>query len=260
VNISAESRRRARGVFVGEQRKVYWIYQDVDARNVATDATYDQVMVLDLNIGGFYFYSIASDTDYPELRSLTFVAPLADSTTQEVVTTTTGETVFLNDGVTPITSERSTRTAQITQLKLLTLAENSTLGGWGVTFSEFNDRSFHDWRFSEIGAGVGLNYVSYVEFGYNTFGSNHTSGKPVYVHSFFSTTSKNLASGGYYELPPVAPDSDGYRVSQSVLEILHKGQADMSLDISQSVLETLHKGDGEFTVSQTVIEVLHEVV
>lgn len=262
INISAESRRLAKGVFVPEQRKVYWGYSSADARSTASKEIFDQVLILDLNIGGFYFYSLGTDTenDFPEVRGFTNVASLADVTTLEELTTSTGEIIYLVDGTTIVESESQDRTAQVTQLKALTLAYSSSESGWVVTFSEFNDRKFHDWRFVDTINGTGINYSSYIEFGYNTFGANHTRGMPTYVHSFFSTRSKNLDAGGYYELPPAAPDTDGFRCSQSVLETLHKGLDDLEVTVSQSVFETAHKSDAEIKFSQSVIEVLHTVV
>lgn len=259
INIAADARRQATGVYLPEQRKVYWGYADNAATAASgTSNVIDSLLVFDLSIKGFYKHTVSTNTagDYPEVIGFTEVSSLADTVQEETVTTVSGETVFLADGVTPVTVIVDTKASQVTQLKMLTIVKSVALGDWALTFSELNDRTFHDWREFDS-TGTGINYSSFIEFGYNTFGTNHTKGTPTYVHSFFSKTSKNLDPGGYYELPPTFTVTEGLSNSQSVLEVLHKANPDLA--VSQSVVEVLLTANPALLASQSVLEVLNGV-
>ncbi|MEE8598909.1 MAG: hypothetical protein V3S69_05285 [Dehalococcoidales bacterium] len=269
ISIAADARRSAQGTYLKEQRKVYWAYSDAPpVADTSITTPIDSLLIFDLNIKGFYKHTIGVDTDndYPEVIGLTDVPSIADTVQEEEVTTTTGEVIYLADGVTPVTTVISSKASQVTQLKLLTMVKSTSLSGWTLTFSELNDRTFHDWReFSSD--GVGINYLSFIEFGYNTYaapvagggsiGGNHTKGTPTYVHSFFSKDSKNLTPGGYYELPPIFTATEGLTNSQCVLEVLHTANPDLA--VSQSVVEVLLTANPALLTSQTVLEVLSEV-
>ena len=154
-----------------------------------------------------------------------------------VVTDSLLETVVDSTGEI-VTTVSTGEGAQVTTLKLATMAFSTLNSGYEMTFATVDDRAFVDWRlFSDDGLGLPMD--SFVEFAQFNYGSVHTQGQAKYVHSFYSKTSKNLDPGGYYELPPLYYDSKGIRVTQSVLEVLYRSPSDFRL--TQSVLEVLHK-------------------
>jgi hypothetical protein len=239
VNISATARKTASSVFIPEQRKIYWAYHDT-AKDVTTSRrNANKMLILDLDIKGFYKYSIGEDVDnnFPEIMGLSKVEAISAGTSAvEVVTDSTLEAV-VDSGGNVVTTVSILEGAQVSTLKMATMMYSTADAGYKITFSTIADRAFVDWRFSS-GDGLGLPMSSFVEFAEFNLGSVHTKGNPTYVHSYFSTTSKNLNPGGYYELPPRFFKSTGLRLSQSVLEVLHKPQSEVRL--SQSVLEVLH--------------------
>jgi hypothetical protein len=241
INISASAREKAVGVYIPEQRKIYWAYRDTAKDDTQTLRNFNKFLILDLDIKGFYKYTVAEDTDnnFPEIVGLSLVKPIAAGTiVTEIITESDLTPVTLTDGST-LTQDIETDAAQTSSLKAATLTFSTLSSGYKMTFSTFHDRSFTDWRDFDP-AGVGKPMDSFVEFAEFNLGAIHTKGRPTHVHSYFSKTSKNLASGGYYELPPFYYTSTGLRLSQSVLEVLHRPISDLRL--SQSVLEVLHKG------------------
>jgi len=94
ISISAESRRQARGVYIPEQKKVYWGYADASQSEISETGDINKILVLDLNIGGFYPYTLSTDENFPEVVGFTNVKTLADDSGLEAITTTTDEAIF----------------------------------------------------------------------------------------------------------------------------------------------------------------------
>ena len=256
INISAMARERAQVVFVPEQRKIYWSYRDSTRDETQTSNSANKFLILDLDVKGFYKYSIAEDSanNFPEIVGLSLVKPIADGVVvTETITDTLLVPVTLTDGST-LQQDIEADGAQVSTLKVATLVFSSTLSGYQLTFSTFTDRAFVDWRLSTVD-GVGKAMNSFIEFAEFNMGGVHTRGRPTFVHSYYSKTSKNLEPGGYYELPPKFYLSTGLRMSQSVLEVLHRPESELRL--TQSVLEILHRTASELRLTQSVLEVLH---
>lgn len=257
INISAASRRDAAGIYIPEQRKVFWGYRQAQAATTPTTVSFDRFLVLDFEIQGFYKYSIGEDATQklPEIVGMSLVKPLTEGTATTPVTDLTGAVVLAED-LTVVTIEADTEDGQVTQLKMACLAFSTVDNGFKTSFATFHSRSFLDWQDTSTD-GTGIAMTSFIEFAEFNMGALHTKGKPTHVHSFFQKTSKNLEPGGYYELPPLFYVSTGLRVSQSVLEVLNRPSANMR--VSQSVMEVLLTTPSDFRVSQSVTEVLSEV-
>ncbi|MEE8208726.1 MAG: hypothetical protein V3T88_07245, partial [Nitrosomonadaceae bacterium] len=200
----------------------------------------NKFLILDLDVKGFYKYTLGEDSanNFPEIVGLSKVKPIAAGTiTVETITETDLVPVTLTDG-SILTQEIEADGAQVSTLKIATMAFSTLNSGYQVTFSTITDRAFVDWRgFSTD--GLGLPMSSFVEFAEFNMGAVHTKGRPTYVHSYFSKASKNLDPGGYYELPPLFYTSIGVRTTQSVIEVLSKSLSD--LRVTQSVVEVLSK-------------------
>lgn len=254
INISAASRRDAAGVYIPEQRKIFWGYRDALAASTPTTISFDRLLVLDFEIQGFYKYSIGEDATQklPEIVGMSLVKPLTEGTSTTPVTDLTGAVVLAED-LTQVTIEADTEDGQLTQLKMAVLAFSTIDNGFKTSFATFHSRSFLDWQ-DTSSDGTGIPMDSFIEFAEFNMGAVHTKGKPTHVHSFFQKTSKNLEPGGYYELPPLFYVSTGMRLSQSVLEVLNRPSS--NLRMSQSVLEVLQVAPSDFRVSQSVLEVI----
>ncbi len=257
VNIGAQARERASAVFIPEQRKIYWAYKDTTKEGTQSTKSYNRVLILDLDVKGFYKYSISESSvnNYPEIVGLSLVRPIAAGVlTTEVVTETDLTPITLTDGST-LTAGIVAEAGQISTVKVATVAYSIPAAGYKMTFSSFHSRAFTDWReFDPLGEGLPMD--SFVEFAEFSMGALHTKGKPTYVHSYFSKASKNLAPGGYYELPPLYYASTGLRISQSIVEVLNKPSS--NLRTSQSLIEVLLSPPSDFRVSQSLTETLWE--
>jgi len=239
VNISATARKNTTGIYLPEQRKIYWAYRDTGVNDTSEEVNYNKMLVLDLDVKGWYKYSIAEDADnnFPEVMGLAKVAAIAAG-----VTTTENVTDSMLVDVTDslgaiVTVAVEADGAQVSTLKLATMVYSTLDTGYKLSFSSFTDKAFVDWRFSSDD-GLGLPMQSFVEFAEFNMGAVHTKGKPTYVHSYFARTSKNLNPGGYYELPPLFFNSTGLRVTQSLIEVLYNEASD--LRVTQSVIEVLY--------------------
>jgi hypothetical protein len=253
ISINALTRRGASGVYIPEQRKIYWAYREAFANVTPTTRSYNRFLILDFDVAGFYKYSIANAASdiYPEIVGMTLVKPLAEGDTVIQIFENDGALITENDG-SPVTEPSTSSSGQITQLKLATLFYSSLAGGYQMSFATFSSRTFTDW-WDVDPTGEGIPMVSYVDFAQAAMGAPHTKGQPTWVHTFFQKTSKNLEPGGYYELPPQYYQSTGMRLTQSVLEVLHRSASNLRL--TQSVIEILHVPPSKLRVAQSVIEV-----
>jgi len=257
ININAKSRQGAAAVYIPEQRKIFWAYRDALATTAPTTRSFNKFLVLDFDIGGFYKYTIgvSTQTTFPEIVGLSFVKPLSENTTELPLTQIDGEAIFNNAGD-PITGSATQDEGQITQLKCAVLAFSTVDSGFKTSFATFISRSFTDWHnVSTDGTGIAMS--SFVEFAEFNMNAVHTKGRPTYIHSYYSRTSKNLEPGGYYELPPLFFVSTGVRISQSVLEVLNRPSS--NLRVSQSVLETLYVAPSDLFITQAMVEVVNEM-
>ena len=255
VNISATARERATAVYIPEQRKLHWAYRDTAKDVTQTLRNANKMLILDLDVKGFYKYTIGEDSanNFPEIMGLALVKPIAAGTVATLIITETDLTpVTLTDGST-LTQDIDTEGAQVSTLKMATMAFSNADSGYKMTFATITDRAFVDWRVGSSD-GLGLPMASFVEFAEFNMGGQHTKGRPTYVHSYFSKTSKNLEPGGYYELPPLFYASVGLRMSQSVLELLVRPAS--KLRLTQSAIEVLTSPSSDFRLTQSVLEVI----
>ncbi len=257
IVIPAVARREASAVYIAEERKIYWAYREEIEGVTPSLISKNKFLILDFDVGGFYKYSIAESAaqTFPEIVGLTFVKPLASQSALVPVLELNGDIVTELNGD-PVEEAIVQDTGQISQMKMATMAFSTVNQSYQVTFATFHSRSFTDWRELEV-VGVGLPMTSFVEFAEFNMAAAHTKGVANYVHSFFQQTSKNLAPGGYWELPPLFYVSQGLRLGQSVLEVLNKPSSNLRL--SQSVMEVLLTSPSDFRLSQSVLEVLYDV-
>ena len=240
INISATARKNASAVYIPEQRKIYWAYRDTAADVTQTLQNANKFLILDLDVKGFYKYTIGEDSDnnFPEIMGLSLVSPIAAGTVStEVVSESDLVPVTLTDGST-LSQDIEANGAQISTMKIATAVYDNAAAGYKLTFAAIIDRGFVDWR-DYSSDGLGLPMESFVEFAEFNLGAIHTRGKPTFVHSYFSKASKNLNPGGYYELPPKFYATTGIRITQSVVEVLSKALSE--LRATQSVIEVLSK-------------------
>lgn len=234
LSISGISRRLARGTFIPEEKKVVWIYNSQPVSDGTSDRyRYDAALILDVSLGAFYKYKLAlAPSGYPYVAGIGRTVPFSSGVTSDNVTvngtlvTVGGEAVTLDD--VRVTGDN------VTTWKLLTVVNEGI--DYGFTMSEFRSRSWHDWFTLD---GVGVNYTSFLETGYDLFERAAVMKSPTYVFTYMSPLSKSLIPGGYYELPSLIGYSSGFRSTQVVKEILVK--IDANIRCTQITKEILIK-------------------
>lgn len=254
ISIAAESRRDAAAVYIPEERKVYWSYRKADSES-PSNVAHNQFLILSFDIKGFYKYSIGEQggTIFPEIVGLTLIKPLSTAVGNLPILELDNSTVTELDG-SAVTEDVVQETGQITQMKMACLVWDVAAAVWKISFATFHSRAFTDWKENHP-AGLGIPMSSYIEFAEFQMAAHHVKGVANYVHSYFQKASKNLAPGGYWELPPLYYFSEGLRVTQSVIEVLNRPASDVRM--TQSVLEVLHVPVADLLMTQSAIEVMH---
>jgi hypothetical protein len=185
TNISSAARTKAVAEFIPTERKIFWGYSSA----AVSGSNIDRFLILDLDVGGYYKYSITYDDaqTYPQIVGMSRVAPLAQGTVSSNVIDTEGNVVTLADGVTPVTTNSLVDSSQIAELKLATMVEDTGAGGYLSTFSSFDSLTFRDWSTG----GSGLPMVSYIDFAQTAMGAVHTKGTPTHVHTYYAKSTGN---------------------------------------------------------------------
>lgn len=198
--ILGTSLTKATGVFVPTERKIYWAY----ASPQAIDANLDTFLILDLDVGGFYKYSIdyaagGGAAPYPRVVGLSKIPAVVHKVIGFTTTLATGEEVTLSDTTTLVTTDVNVDVGQVPELKLATLIKQTGSGLFRATFSEFTAEGFRDWP--SLGITNSLAMVSSIDFAQSAMGAIHTNGKPTWVHTFY-TKNVTAESGGGSGTPP----------------------------------------------------------
>lgn len=253
--IGGIQRRFARGAYITEEKKAVWLYSTTNGYNGTTNRWQcNGILVLDTQLGAYYKYSIsdgAIEGNPPYVVDIVKTIPYTTGETQENVTVG-GALVTVSAEVVTVGSDSSYIGSDISAWKLLTVVDSDiTDGNYDLTMSEFYSRSFRDWFKLD---GVGTNYSSFIETGYELQGNVMQDKQPTYVFSYFSTQSKSLRSGSYYELPSLIQYTSGFRVSQEATETLINGDSDMRS--TQVAVETLLSHSGDLRMSQVAVETL----
>jgi len=252
--IGGIQRRFARGAYITEEKKAVWLYNTDSAYDGVTDRWRSNgVLILDTQLGAWYKYSITDAVagDAPFAVGIIKTLPFTSGDVSEDVTVG-GVTVTVSAVDVTVSSTGFTG-ADISAWKILTVIDSDTADRYDLTMSEFYSRSWHDWFKTD---GIGVNYTSFIETGYETMGNVTINKQPAYVFTYFSPVSKSISTGGYYELPPLVDFSSGFRVTQDVLETLTTIET-AEMRTTQSVLETLNTvSTAEMRATQVVLEVL----
>jgi len=197
--IDTLSRSKAVSVFIPTERKVFWGYMDDPDSGFI-----DRFLILDLDVGGYYKYSITLDDEqtYPRVVGMSRVAPLALNVESSTVLTIDGSFVTESDGTTLITSEAIVDSSQTVELKLATMTETGTSGEFGLTFSTFDNLNLRDWSEATAG-GEGLPMVATIDFAQTAMGGVHLKATPIWVHTYFTkcanaTVEMALITGGAF--------------------------------------------------------------
>ena len=102
-----------------------------------------------------------------------------------------------------------------------------------MTFGEFCSRSFHDWKAS---VDYEVDYSSILETNPETLNEGMMDKQATWLYSYYDFKRDGF---GQLESEPRFEGGEGFRVSQHVIEVIHRGIPDMRT--SQHVIEVVRK-------------------
>ena len=186
----------ARGVYIQQEKKAVWIYSTNPAYDGASNRfRYNGVLILDLQLGAFYKYSISDTaTTTPYVAGITKTAPFVSTLGAEPVTAGGTTVTAGGETVTAGTAAGVTSDVEVSAWKFLVVRTDLSNR---LTMGEFTYDGFYDWYYHD---GVGADYTSFAETGYDHGGMPIYDKKPTYIWTYLSRYSKTRLQGGYYNI------------------------------------------------------------
>lgn len=180
INIPVNKKPFATTLTDPADRKVYWLYSNLGSDDNVS--RYNRALVFDLRSGAFFDYEFPVEEGFPYVVGGYVKPPIEEVSFPINVVSGSLNVVEGSDNVI-IASTTTIDTGGDSQLKLLTVVPGSPYPE--ITFSDFGDRGFRDWRSFN---GDGLNYESYVETGYELLGDAMRDKQATYVFCYFNRT------------------------------------------------------------------------
>lgn len=161
-SIDSVTKSKVQGIFDSYQRKARWLY------NTALSSAGDvKELILDVNLGAFYKFSIKQPTgsSYPRPVSMVKVPPFTIGDDAVGVITLSGDSVITasSDTVSVITATRTSSTSEIMYLT----ATPPVSGNTRFTFSYYYNTDFKDWKTYD---GAGVDASGFMLTGWSGFG------------------------------------------------------------------------------------------
>lgn len=195
-NIPKQSRENAVGSYDPSTKRVNWLYSS-NTNNYSF--YYDKVLILDVQLGSFYPWSISSlDSNTPYVTGIFSSTELITPLESEPVVVGTELVVVGSDVV--VASSPST-IGEDSFFTYLVFTPNGVQTNY--TFAGFTNSNFRDWKTEDGGTDTsGANYTSFIDVGYE-FGGDITNFKQtpyIWVYSQRTETGYQLNTDGGYDL------------------------------------------------------------
>lgn len=182
-----------KSAYDNSQKKIYWTYNGDNAYTGSTSKhKYDSILILDLSLQAFSIYTIGELDNY----SPYVVAPVISAKT---TTATISLNVVVNGDQVQVNADNVTTDVDYpargaSKIKLLTAVPQTDDINYAITFSDFNDSTFYDWRTNDE---VGVDAVSYIETGFELFSGDAITDKSVdNLYTFFRKTETGFIDDG----------------------------------------------------------------
>ncbi len=177
----------AQGLYDENARVVFWTIPGIGNSLGKFKADCTEVLVLSLDIQGFYLYSIQSDVGgfYPRLLFPMQAEQTETDTVQEAVTTIGGDPVTTIGGD-PLTIDVSVTVVDVPTVGFATVRDDGT--NFAVEYNRPSDDTFYDWAYLGGTNGIpaeGVDYTSYIEFAYLYPSTKNVAIMAPYVNSWF---------------------------------------------------------------------------
>jgi len=176
------SKVSTKGIYDKVNHKVRWLYKST---GVDTNFHYefDRVLTMDTVLGSFYPFKISSlASDSPYIVSA-FTTP-AVNTLVEIGRVVDGANTVVDGANAVVTNVASLQGAN-TFVRYLVSVPNSGSTLYNITFGDFENTSFLDWEKAD---STGVDYVSFLESGYEMMGDAARNKQAPYVVSHFKAT------------------------------------------------------------------------
>ena len=183
LDIPAESKEYARGVFNQFTKEVQWIYKSTTAPSFNERYVFDRLLTFNLLNGAFYPWSVRSDN--VKIHSLTDVFGISGVFENEIVV---DSAVTVVDGAeTVIAFVSQTGNSALSLIKYLVSYEDS---GTQITFAENTRSTFLDWQTFD---GIGQEFDSYFITGWTVRGGGLRKFQQNYVNFFSEDVGDNAS-------------------------------------------------------------------
>ncbi len=191
-DISNAAKLYATGNYDATSRKISWLYNDSDSYTGATyKYKYDTEIIFDLVLGSWSKYTISS------LSSLSpYVAGYINTPAFNVLSNAynvVASGVQVQASTVDVTVTETYQAEGLVSSKYFTVVPQSGGTNSKVTFSQYNNTSFMDWKTADA---VGITYSSFLVTGYELFGDSVREKDVIYLITHFNRTENGYTQTG----------------------------------------------------------------
>jgi len=205
-DIPSENKKYVKGHYDPTTKTVEWLintdldYAELLANKEVTPTNYNMILRFDLVLQAWYKYELplggpASNGLRPFIAGVFNTQDVTAISTEDNVRKSNGDLVVDSLGNDVIAVSRTTRDSFV-QSKYLAIGQQRTnpslAGYWFMTFANFNDSAYVDWRDDD---GNGYDFSSYLVTGFDLMGSQATKKQSHYLLMFFDQTEQELDAG-----------------------------------------------------------------
>lgn len=232
--IPVSAKGTAQGSYDRVQKKIYWSYNDGLSDISQSKVKYNFILIYDLVLNAFYDYRISDSGNsfYQPFFAGTIKRSAVNEVEVEGNVAADSEDVLAGSDQVVSTSTAVTSTDHPMILACFYPTSTSSTS-FRMTFGEFCSRSFHDW---ESSVDYEVNYDSILETNPETLNEGMLDKQATWLYSYYDFQRDGF---GQLENKPRFEGGEGFRVSQHVIEVIHKGIPDMRT--SQHVIEVVRK-------------------
>ena len=189
--IPAVSKGYARSVYDPATKRIYWFYNTVAPSDGEYKGRFNAALIFDTSIGAFYPWKVSDlNTNSPYIVDVFNTQSVFEVDRTEQLIDSNNDTLINSVGDSVVV-DVATISGSNTFLKWLVMKPDGA-GNHNWTFALFNNGDFVDW---ETDNGVGADYSSYMETGYEVFGDLIKKKTTPYAYFFFDKTETSTVGG-----------------------------------------------------------------
>ena len=189
--IPALSKTFARSVFDPATKRIYWFYNTIAPSSDEYKSRFNAALIFDTSMGSFYPWKISDqNTNSPYIIDVFNTQTVNAVERTEQLIDGDGDTLISQAG-NNVVVDVATISGSNTFLKWLVMKPDGS-GNNKWTFATFNNGDYVDW---ETDNGVGADYSSFMETGFETFGDLIKKKTTPMVYFFFEKSETATAGG-----------------------------------------------------------------